>query len=144
GAGDNGDAHLVRPRWCHREAGHACPVARGSVGWPESTERGSATVWAVALMALLMAVAVVFTYAGLARVARHRAQSAADLSALAAARLALEGEERACSVARSLARMNRSILDHCSVRESVAEVEVTVRFALPAIPERLIRARARA
>ncbi|SDQ74180.1 Rv3654c family TadE-like protein [Thermostaphylospora chromogena] len=150
GIGAGGDGHSVRPRRCRRKAGRACPAARGSpgrsgsVGWSESAERGSATVWAVALMALLMAVAVVFTYAGMARVARHRAQSAADLSALAAARLAVEGEERACSAARSLARMNRSALDHCSVRESVAEVEVTVRFAPPVVPERLIHARARA
>ena len=48
-------------------------------------ERGSATVWVLALSGVLAAVGVAGVLIGAAVVARHRATSAADLSALAAA-----------------------------------------------------------
>ncbi len=50
-----------------------------------SAEAGSATLVAVAMMAVLLTITVACVYLGSAVVARHRAQSAADLAALAAA-----------------------------------------------------------
>ncbi|GLW08942.1 hypothetical protein Misp01_40720 [Microtetraspora sp. NBRC 13810] len=107
-------------------------------------ERGSATVWTVAFMALLTTVAMVIAYVGMARVARHRAQSAADLSALEAARLALEGPDHACGAAAVLAVENGAVLDRCSIRDSIAEVEVSVPLALPGTSVRRVASRARA
>ena len=52
---------------------------------PGSDERGSATLVAVAMMAVLLVITVGVRYLGSAVIARHRAQAAADLAALAAA-----------------------------------------------------------
>ena len=51
----------------------------------EEGERGSATVWVLALAGVLALVGLAGVLVGAAAVARHRAGSAADLVALAAA-----------------------------------------------------------
>ncbi|WP_406319297.1 flp pilus-assembly TadE/G-like family protein [Streptosporangium sp. NBC_01639] len=108
-------------------------------------DRGAATVWAVALIALIFVVAGAVVSAGVARVARHRAQSAADLSALAAARLALAAPERGCAVAASLAEGNGARIIRCSVHgDGVAQVQVAVWLSLPLVGARRITADARA
>jgi len=48
-------------------------------------ERGSASIWVIACCALLLAITFASTMRTAAVVARHRAESAADLAALAAA-----------------------------------------------------------
>ncbi|MBD3143295.1 Rv3654c family TadE-like protein [Microbispora bryophytorum] len=96
-----------------------------------SQERGSATIWTVALMAAVWAVAMVAVQVGVARVARHRAQSAADLGALGAARVALAVPDEACDRAQAITSANGASLRSCSLSDGVAEVAVAVRFVVP-------------
>jgi secretion/DNA translocation related TadE-like protein len=95
-------------------------------------ERGSATIWMIGLMTLIFAVAAAVTFTGMARVARHRAQSAADLSALAAARLAFADPDRGCAEASSLAVGNGAKVTRCFIDgDGIADVQVAVRLSLP-------------
>ncbi|MEU4830540.1 Rv3654c family TadE-like protein [Streptosporangium sp. NPDC023615] len=111
----------------------------------EGRERGSATIWTVALMALVFAVAMAIAIAGTARVARHRAQGAADLSALAAARLAFANPDQSCVRAGSVAAENGTAVTHCSVAEDgIVEIEVKMEIALPLKGRVTMTARSRA
>ncbi|KUI36893.1 helicase [Mycobacterium sp. GA-2829] len=58
-------------------------------------------------------------------VARHRAQAAADLAALAAANRVADGAESACAQAASVARAMRTAVADCTVEglEAVVTVE---------------------
>ncbi|WP_433258684.1 Rv3654c family TadE-like protein [Streptosporangium sp. CA-135522] len=119
----------------------------GGVGAGESRERdrGSATIWAVGLIALIFAVATAVMFAGAARVARHRVQAAADLSALAAARLAFAAPDRGCAEASSLAESNGARIMRCVVgADGIADVQAVVRLSLPVVGDRAITADARA
>jgi secretion/DNA translocation related TadE-like protein len=87
---------------------------------PRRGQRGSATVYVLSLVVLLLAVTVgVAGFAGLAT-AKHRATAAADLVALAAASAAGEG----CPVAADTARSNGARLTSC--RREGSDVTVTV------------------
>ena len=68
-----------------------------------SDDRGYATIIGAFAIAVLMVIAIAVIYVGAAVLARHRAQSAADLSALAAAvdHVAAEGDP--CATARTFA-----------------------------------------
>ncbi|GAA2880905.1 flp pilus-assembly TadE/G-like family protein [Streptosporangium fragile] len=102
------------------------------MGLRAGREQGSATIWTVGLAALIFAVAMAVVLAGSARVARHRAQGAADLSALVAARLAFADPERSCVKASLLAVGNGAEVIRCSVGDDgVADVQVAVRLSLP-------------
>ena len=94
-------------------------------------ERGSATVWVLALAGVLAVVGAAAVLVAGAVTARHRAGSAADLSALAAAGRAVTGNSDACAVAAEVARGNGARLATCTVEEG-AVVAVTV-----AVPVRL-------
>ena len=100
---------------------------------PPLGERGSATVWVVALSAVLAVVGAAMVLLGAAAVARHRAGTAADLAALAAAGRAAWGEPGGCELAAEVARANSATLVACSV-DARAVVEVRVR-----VPVRLGR-----
>ncbi|MDP3711680.1 MAG: pilus assembly protein TadG-related protein [Mycobacteriales bacterium] len=63
-------------------------------------DRGSGTVLVLCLAMVLTGTTVVLAGLGAAAVARHRAASAADLAALAAADRVLDGETAACAAAR--------------------------------------------
>ena len=123
-------------------------VAAGTAegGWGKRWRgAGVATIWAVGLMALVFVVAAAIVLAGTARVARHRVRSAADLSALAAARLALADPERGCAEAFSLAVGNGARLVRCSTDGyGIADVQVVLRLSLPVLGDRKITAAARA
>lgn len=105
---------------------------------------GSATVWGVALMALLMAVAASFAMVGAVRVARHKAYGAADLSALEAARLALVDPANACKAAAAVAKANGANLDRCTLTNEIADVWVSRDIELPTLGTRTVLARSRA
>lgn len=110
-----------------------------------NAQRGSATIWTIGLMALVFAVAAAVVFAGMARVVRHRAQSAADLSALAAARLALADPRRSCVRASSLAADNEARVTRCSLGDGgIADIEVSMEVSLPLKGPVAIIARARA
>ncbi|MEU8268782.1 Rv3654c family TadE-like protein [Sphaerisporangium sp. NPDC049002] len=107
-------------------------------------ERGAAAVWVVGLMVLIWFLAATVLFVGAARIARHRAQSAADLSALAAAVQALAAPEKACGRARALAETNHASITRCVVRAGVVDVRVAVRLVLPGLGERPAVAESRA
>jgi secretion/DNA translocation related TadE-like protein len=110
----------------------------------DAGERGSATLWGVALMGLLIAVTTAFATAGTARVARHRVNNAADLSALAAARLALLDPQEACARAGALAAGNGIEMIRCEISGEVADVWTALSISLPVVGTATVRGRARA
>jgi secretion/DNA translocation related TadE-like protein len=67
------------------------------------------------MMALLLVVAIGGIYVGSAVVARHRAQAAADLAALAAASRLIAGTEAACKQAAALSRAMGVNQTECTV-----------------------------
>jgi secretion/DNA translocation related TadE-like protein len=120
---------------------------RARSGLPRSAlrqDRGSGTVWMIALMALVWLVAVVAMSIGGVRAARHRAHAAADLAALAAASHAIEGSARACGVAAAIARAVRGRLTECALRGRVADVTVVAASRVPGFGALHVRASARA
>lgn len=111
--------------------------------------RGSATVWMLMLAAVVCAVAVSIMLVGQARVARHRAGTAADLAALAAAGSAAAGrtdDGAACERAAAVARRNGGRIVRCAARGEVVDVVVEVPLGRlgTLLDRRAVRARARA
>jgi secretion/DNA translocation related TadE-like protein len=76
-------------------------------------DRGVATVWAAVGIAVLASMAVFGLHLGEALVARHHAESAADLAALAAAAHMVAGEQYACAQARRVTDRMRAALASC-------------------------------
>jgi secretion/DNA translocation related TadE-like protein len=109
-----------------------------------AADRGSATLWGVALMGLLMAAAVALVAAGSVRVARHKANDAADLSALGAARVAVADPEGACVRAASLASDNGVDLVKCQVHDEVVDVWTALTVEVIIVGPRTVTGRARA
>lgn len=93
-------------------------------------EAGSATVLGAAFIAVLVTVAVGAAALGSAVVARHRAQAAADLAALAAAAALPLGPEAACGRAAAVAHAMSAGLRDCGVRQLDAVVGVGVAVRL--------------
>ena len=110
-----------------------------------SGERGSATVWVVALAGVLAAIGVAAVLVGTAVVGRHRATTAADLAALAAAEHAVRGDPGACAAAGEVAGANGARLTACTVGDgAVVEVAVAVPVRLGPLGVSRAGARARA
>jgi secretion/DNA translocation related TadE-like protein len=109
-----------------------------------ANERGSATLVAVAMMAVLLAIALGGSLVGSAVIARHRAQSAADLAALAAARWVGSGPQAACTWASSVATVNHSRLVACTLDGLDVVVTVDVAVSLGRLGVGSARAAARA
>lgn len=102
-------------------------------------------MWIVALIGAVWTVAAMAMAVGGARVARHRAQAAADLTALAAAAHATEGSQRACGLAVQVARESDASLNGCTFHGRVVDVLVTSRLRnLPRLGPLTATARARA
>lgn len=78
-----------------------------------SDDRGVATVWAAGAIAVLVSTAVFGLHLGQAMVARHQAESAADLAALAGAAEVVAGEQYACAQARRVTDRMRVQLASC-------------------------------
>ena len=88
-------------------------------------ERGSATLFAVAVIGMLVLAGAALGVVG-AMVHAHRvAQSAADLAALAGAGSAARGED-ACAAAATIAAANGATVDQCSVAGLDVSLQVTV------------------
>ncbi|GAA4562138.1 hypothetical protein GCM10023193_27180 [Planotetraspora kaengkrachanensis] len=88
-------------------------------------------MWMVAVVAVVWLTTMAVVDVGVARVAGLRAQSAADLSALAAAAQATFAQGEACARARTVATANGARAHRCSISGGIATVSVSVRFALP-------------
>lgn len=122
-----------------RAAASTRPVSR------EASDAGMATVWAAVGIAVIMAALLVGLHLGAAVVARHRAEAAADLAALAAAGATVLGAESACTRAEAIAAAMHATVRSCSVAgwEVLVEVRVAVPLTLPGVtPEAPGRARA--
>lgn len=111
-----------------------------------SDERGVATVLGAFVIAALAAVTVLVLYISAAVVARHRAQSAADLSALAAAVAHAEAQQEPCVAARELASAQRppAQLTDCRIDGDDVIVRTTIPIDLGLFGVRAASAQARA
>ncbi|USQ82669.1 flp pilus-assembly TadE/G-like family protein [Streptomyces phaeoluteigriseus] len=85
-------------------------------------DRGSATVWTLAVIAVLCVVFGAALALGQAVLARHRAAGGADLAALAAADHWTDGTEAACARADRLARAQGARLVRCVIVGEVSDV----------------------
>lgn len=94
----------------------------------ERGERGAVTVLAVAMLGLLLLVTAAFGVVEAMVAAHRRAQSAADLAALAGAQ-AVQRSGDACAAASSVTVANGATLDGCQVEGRV--VVVIARVAGP-------------
>ncbi|GAA2619587.1 hypothetical protein GCM10010411_64210 [Actinomadura fulvescens] len=93
-------------------------------------------VWVAALTAMAV---------GSVRVARHRADAAADLAALGGAARVAEGRAAACGAAEIVAVKAGGRLSACGVKGRVVEVTVTVVLQVPIARDALrVSSRARA
>ncbi|GAA1482568.1 hypothetical protein GCM10009624_30080 [Gordonia sinesedis] len=111
-----------------------------------SDENGYATLAGAGAIAAIAAVIVLVIYLGAAVVARHRAQSAADLTALAAAIDHVAGEADPCAAARALAAQQTPAVrvDGCEVRAEDIVVRIRVDVDLGPLGARSAFAAARA
>jgi len=107
-------------------------------------DRGSATVWSAMAMAALIAVVGVVLHLGAAVGARHRAEAAADLGALAAAAHAVEGSEVACAKAAVVTAGMSVVLASCRLDGWDAVVEVDAAGPAPIAALGTAHGRARA
>jgi secretion/DNA translocation related TadE-like protein len=82
------------------------------------------------MMAVLLAFTVGGVYVGSAVIARHRAQAAADLAALAAAGRLAEGADAACAQASVVAQAMRTAVTRCVVEDLDVVVTVEAPVAL--------------
>lgn len=103
---------------------------------------GSATVLAAFMVAALVIVTTGGVWIGSAVVARHRAQAAADLSALVAAQRIPAGPAAACLSAEALARAMGAVLVDCAADGLDAVLTVSVASAAPIGGPALAAARA--
>lgn len=113
------------------------------------SERGSASIWVLAVASLLLVVAGMVTVRGLAVLGRHRAESAADLAALAAAgRIGFT--DAPCAVAGPIAAANGAAVRSCAAavspdgRSGAVLVRVVLLLHLPGVGTREVVASARA
>lgn len=81
------------------------------------------------MVAVLLTVTGGGAYLGSVVVARHRAQAAADLAALAAVADLAAGPETACAQAKAVARQMRVQTTGCSVEDLDVVVTTEVRLA---------------
>ena len=107
-------------------------------------DRGGATVLVLAIGLVTVLVAIASAAVGAAIVARHRAQSAADLAALAGALAAFDGIEVACARAGEIAAGNGGHLTACDLDGLDVVVTVEARPAGLAAMAGYARASARA
>jgi secretion/DNA translocation related TadE-like protein len=112
-------------------------------------DRGSASVWVLACSALVLLIGVATSLRTAAVLARHRAESAADFAALAAAgRIGLGGDS--CTAAAALAAANGATLVRCRAdlgsdgRTGTVDVAVSLPVRLPVLGNELVIATARA
>jgi secretion/DNA translocation related TadE-like protein len=110
---------------------------------------GSASIWVLSCSALLLLVASVGVLRAAAIVARHRAESAADLAALAAAgRIGVT--DSICPAAAAVAARNGATLRSCTPalapdgRSGTVTTRVALRVSLPLVGTREVIASARA
>lgn len=115
----------------------------------DRVDRGSASVWVLACSALVLLIGVATSLRTAAVLARHRAESAADFAALAAAgRIGLGNDS--CVAAAALAAANGAALVRCRAqlgsdgRTGTVDVAVSLPVRLPVLGTERVIATARA
>ncbi|MFF7452924.1 Rv3654c family TadE-like protein [Kitasatospora sp. NPDC008115] len=115
---------------------------------PRRADTGSATVWLLACAMLGCLVCTAVLSVGAVVAARHRAESAADLAALAAADRLLLDADGGCGRAQAVAAVQKAVVVACAVDQAEDAVEVVAQVPVSGLPLRLpvgpARARARA
>jgi secretion/DNA translocation related TadE-like protein len=101
-------------------------------------DRGSAAVLVAGVCAVMMLLGTAAAWVSMAAYASVRAQSAADLSALAGATARLHllaglAQVDPCSAAAAVAALNGAALDSCAV-DGVTNVTVSVSVRAPGVP----------
>ena len=91
----------------------------------QRSQRGSATLFAVAVVGVLVLVGAALGVAGAMLNAHRVAQSAADLAALAGAQSLARGED-GCAAATAIAEANGATVDSCEVAGLDVRLQVTV------------------
>ncbi|MFG2912752.1 Rv3654c family TadE-like protein [Kitasatospora sp. NPDC048298] len=112
-------------------------AARAAALGGRGSDAGSATVW---LLALAMSGTAVFAgtlAVGSVVAARHRAESAADLAALAAADRLLLDQDGGCGRAAGIAAAQGAGLVSCAVDRSADAVEVVAEAEVRGLPARV-------
>ncbi|MGV9269921.1 Rv3654c family TadE-like protein [Kitasatospora sp. NPDC003701] len=121
-------------------------ATRTAVGRPP--DGGSATVWLIAFAVLGCATFAATLSVGAVVGARHRAESAADLAALAAADRLLLDPDGGCGRAAGIAQAQAATLVACTVDREADAVEVVAEVRIGGVPVDLpigpARARSRA
>jgi secretion/DNA translocation related TadE-like protein len=112
-------------------------------------DRGSASIWVLACSTVVLLIGVAASLRTSAVLARHRAESAADFAALAAAgRIGLAGD--GCELARSIAAANGGRLMRCRIalgddaRSGTVDVAISLSVHLPGVGAQRVTASARA
>jgi secretion/DNA translocation related TadE-like protein len=112
-------------------------------------ERGSATIWVLAACVLVLLAGSAAMLRTEAVLARHRAETAADLAALAAAGRIGVGADY-CAAARQIASADGAELGRCRIaldadgRSGTVTVRVRANVHLPVVGARTVTASARA
>lgn len=93
----------------------------------KSADQGSATVISVVLVAVLLVLCTLLVSFGAAVITRRKAQTVADLAALAGAVKIVRGTEQACAAARSVVENSRAHLLRCVCQDWEVFVEISVK-----------------
>ncbi|WP_442943158.1 Rv3654c family TadE-like protein [Nocardia sp. NBC_00565] len=107
-------------------------------------DQGVATVFACMALAALIGVTLLIAQVGVAVVARHRVQAAADLAALAAAGELERGADVGCVAAEEIAQRMGARVQECAVVQWDATVTVERNVPMGLFGKRTVRAVARA
>lgn len=108
-----------------------------------SDQRGSATVTGLMLIGVLVVVAAACSLGAAALVAQRKAQSGADLVALAAAGAIQRGGD-ACAAASAYALANKVVLDRCAAQGEQVLIVVSVPVVAKGLLNVAVPAQARA
>lgn len=95
-------------------------------------ERGSASLWLLAVGLTLVTAGLAGAAVGAARVARHQARVAADFGALAGAARTLEGPAVACARAAELVTANGARLVGCTL--DGLDLQLSVELTVTPLP----------
>ena len=116
---------------------------------PARSDRGAATIWVLALAAMILAATSLVVVRGSAVLARHRLERSSEQAALAAAN-EIGGGRDPCLAAARLAIANGAQLDWCAVsldpagRTGTVRVQLDQVARLPLAGARTVSAHARA
>ncbi|WP_082393620.1 Rv3654c family TadE-like protein [Nocardia arizonensis] len=108
------------------------------------SERGGATVLGCLALTALLSLTLMIAQIGVVAVARHRAQAAADLGALAAAGALDSGVEAGCAEGGEVVRRMSMRIRGCEVDEWDATVSVEGNVPIGLLGQRTVHAVARA